>query len=326
MLQKISESLPEYPQLLAEEYIDGREFTVLISANPDGLTSRTFMPVEYIFPEGYAFKTYQLKTSELHPDANIPCNDPAIEQELRRAAELIFKGFNGKGYARMDFRMNAKGEIFFLEINFTCSVFYADGYEGSADYILIHDGFGKAGFLEHIIAEGMARHKRQQKKYSIKGTSIAGFGVYAKENIAAGDTIFTGEGRSQRLITRRHVETHWNDEEKETFRRYAYPLSREVFILWDENPSEWAPQNHSCDPNAGYDGLNVVALRNIKKGEELTLDYATFLDENMEPFQCNCGAKNCRGLITGIPGNSVTKRESGITAHGKETPSYKTSK
>jgi D-alanine-D-alanine ligase len=218
----------------------------------------------------------------------------------------------------MDFRMNAKGEIFFLEINFTCSVFYADGYEGSADYILLHDGFGKTGFLEHIIAEGMARHKRKQQKYYIKGTSIAGFGIYAKDNITAGENIYTGEGRSQRLITRRHVETHWNEEEKETFRRYAYPLSRELFILWDENPSEWAPQNHSCDPNAGYDGLNVVALRNIKKGEELTLDYATFLDENMEPFQCNCGAKNCRGLITGISGNSVTKRESRLAHPGKE--------
>ena len=326
LLQKISESLPEYPQLMAEEYIEGREFTVLIAANPDGITSKTFTPVEYIFPEGFAFKTYQLKTSELHPDANIPCKDPAIENELRKAAELIFKGFNGKGYARLDFRMNAKGEIFFLEINFTCSVFYADGYEGSADYILLHDGFGKAAFLRHIIEEGMARNKRQQQKYSIKGTSIAGFGIYAKEKIKSGESIFTGEGRSQRLITRRHVENHWNEDEKETFRRYAYPLSRELFILWDENPSEWAPQNHSCDPNTAYDGLNVVALRDIKKGEELTLDYATFLDEHMEPFQCQCGTAKCRGLITGIPGNTITKRENKIARPVVEIPANSTRK
>jgi len=58
-----------------------------------------------------------------------------------------------------------------------------------------------------------------------------------------------------------------------------------------------------------YDGLNVVTLRNIRKGEELTLDYAQFLDKSMEPFHCNCGSENCRGLIMGLPNNSVTERE-----------------
>jgi len=93
------------------------------------------------------------------------------------------------------------------------------------------------------------------------------------------------------------------------FRRYAYAVSDEVFILWDEDPSEWAPQNHSCDANTGIDGLNVVALRSIKKNEELTLDYSQFLDENMEPFHCKCGSVNCRGMIRGVAGNSVNQRE-----------------
>jgi D-alanine-D-alanine ligase len=131
--------------------------------------------------------------------------------------------------------------------------------------------------------------KENNTSTSLKGTSIAGFGIYACSNLPAGYVLFNGEGKAQRMVTRRHVETHWNEADKETFRRYAYPVSRELFILWDENPSEWAPQNHSCDPNTAYDGLNVVTTRNIKKGEELTLDYASFLDEHMEPFQCQCG-------------------------------------
>jgi hypothetical protein len=124
--------------------------------------------------------------------------------------------------------------------------------------------------------------------------------------------VFQGEGRSQRLITRRYVEENWSEEEKLVFRRYAYPVSNEVFLLWDDNPSEWAPQNHSCQPNTAYDGLNVVALTRINPGEELTLDYASFLDENMEPFQCQCGSSGCCGLVTGKTGNSVTERESKI--------------
>src|SRR5262249_22973515 len=125
----------------------------------------------------------------------------------------------------------------------------------------------------------------------------------------AGELIFKGEEKAQRMVTRRFVEQNWTPEEKEIFRRYAYPVSNEVFLLWDDNPSGWAPQNHSCQPNTAYRGLDIVALRPIAKGEELTLDYASFLDEHMEPFNCRCGAPNCRGLITGKPHNSVTIRE-----------------
>ncbi|MEO7393909.1 MAG: SET domain-containing protein-lysine N-methyltransferase, partial [Chitinophagaceae bacterium] len=82
-----------------------------------------------------------------------------------------------------------------------------------------------------------------------------------------------------------------------------------LFILWDDDPSEWAPQNHSCTPNTGFDGLNVFALQNINRGEELTLDYTEFLDENMQPFNCQCGSASCRGEISGSFANSLTLRE-----------------
>lgn len=310
LLHKIEQILEEYGPLLVEEYIAGREFTVLVAANaaPEK-TCTVFKPVEYIFPEGRAFKTYALKTSELHPDCNHPCKDKKLEKQLRKAAERIFRGFGGVGYARLDFRVNEKGKLFFLEINFTCSVFYKDGYEGSADFILNYDEIGKAGFLRHIIAEGIARHKRKQKKFMVRGNSIAGYGIYARQDIKKGELVFSGEERSQRLVTRRFVEETWNEDEKEIFRRYAYPVSNEVFLLWDDDPSGWAPQNHSCKPNTICNGLNVVALRTIKKGDELTLDYAVFLDEHMESFVCRCGAENCRGLISGTTHNSVTERE-----------------
>ena len=79
------------------------------------------------FPKGKEFKTYSLKTSELHPDCNFPCTDEVLDKKLRHAAEKIFKGVKWVGYARLDFRVNDKNEIYFLEINFTCSVFYTDG-------------------------------------------------------------------------------------------------------------------------------------------------------------------------------------------------------
>ena len=309
--EKTEQIIDEYAPLLVEEYVNGREFTVMLVAGVgDKKEVKIFKPIEYIFPYDVSFKTYDLKTSSLHPLANIPCNDTTLAEKLQQAALQIFTGFGAVGYARLDFRVNDKNEIFFLEINFTCSVFYKDGYEGSADYILKYDGFGQEGFLRHIINEGISRHQRKQKKYIIKGNAIAGYGICATQYIAPNELIFNGEEQPQRIVTRRHVKQNWTVKEKENFKKYAYPLSKEVFLLWDNDPAGWAPQNHSCNPNTAYSGLNVVAICPIQAGEELTLDYATFLDdEYMEPFNCQCGQANCRGFITGISNNSITTRE-----------------
>ena len=307
--EKANAIMDEYGPLLVEEYVEGREFTVmLVSDADDRQKAHVFTPIEYIFPAGRSFKTYALKTSELHPECNIPVTDINLSERLKQAAADIFKGFDAVGYARLDFRMNADGQLYFLEINFTCSVFYQNGYEGSADYILKADGTGQKKFLEMIIREGMARHRRKQKNYAMMGNAINGFGIYATRDILCNELIFKGEERPQRIATRSYIEKNWSVNELENFRKYAYPLSKEVFLLWDDNPAGWAPQNHSCEANTRYEGLNVIATRDIKQGEELTLDYAEFLDEHMEPFICRCGSSFCKGLITGTPGNSVTER------------------
>jgi len=187
---KLTHILTEYEEILVEEYIAGREFTALVAANPDRKTCKVFTPVEYVFPEGRRFKTYALKTSELHPDCNIACTDPKIEKALKKATEAIFTAFGGVGYARLDFRLDEKGELYFLEINFTCSTFYENEYQGSADHILNNDPVGKHGFLKTIIAEGIARHQAKQKKYTIKGTALAGYGIFANRKIAKNEVIF----------------------------------------------------------------------------------------------------------------------------------------
>ena len=303
----VARHLPEFPSLLVEEYIDGREFTVLLAATADGGV-RVFRPVEYDFGEGVHFKTYALKTSELHPNANSPVQDDDLARRLGEAAVAVFRGFQGVGYARLDFRQDAHGTLHFLEINFTCSVFYPEGSEGSADHILKFDGIGAKGFLDLIIAEGIARHRRRQPTTEMRGDSIAGYGSFALVDFHAGDIVFPGEERPFRITTLPHVQRFWNDEQKREFRRYAYPLSSAVYALWSDDPTQWRPQNHSCDPNTAFIGLDVLAVRSINRGEELTLDYAAAMNEHSEPFTCHCGSPKCRGLIEGTPGNCVTTR------------------
>lgn len=55
--------------------------------------------------------------------------------------------------------------------------------------------------------------------------------------------------------------------------------------------------NHSCEPNAGIqDDVFLVAMRDIRKGEEVTFDYSVITSDDWT-LACACGAKGCRKLI-----------------------------
>ena len=57
--------------------------------------------------------------------------------------------------------------------------------------------------------------------------------------------------------------------------------------------------NHSCDPNIFYYTVNKVtyclAMRDIQKDEELTLEYSLCNFEGKE-WECKCGLPDCRKL------------------------------
>lgn len=55
--------------------------------------------------------------------------------------------------------------------------------------------------------------------------------------------------------------------------------------------------NHSCEPNASVTQERIVAWACIQPGEEIKIDYKKTEQKLAEPFNCNCGAKNCRGRI-----------------------------
>lgn len=60
------------------------------------------------------------------------------------------------------------------------------------------------------------------------------------------------------------------------------------------------PLNHSCDPTLGFAGArDLVALRDVAAGEELTVDYATFIDDPEFLLRCHCETYRCRQLIEG---------------------------
>lgn len=147
---------------LIEEFIEGREFTCLIAENPDHPQHPlTFKPVEFIFPEGESFKHYNMKWVDYEKMSVRVVDDPAIERNLRDYTTRMFLEFGCRGYARTDFRMGPDGELYMLEINPNCGIFYAPTEPGSADFSLMNDPMGHQGFLDLIIRSGLKRQAEQ---------------------------------------------------------------------------------------------------------------------------------------------------------------------
>ncbi|MEZ5301749.1 MAG: SET domain-containing protein-lysine N-methyltransferase [Verrucomicrobiales bacterium] len=145
------------------------------------------------------------------------------------------------------------------------------------------------------------------KFIEVRSSGIHGSGVFAKRRIPEGEWIiqYVGEKVTKEESNRRGLE--WEATAKKSGDGAVY-----LFILDDETdidgnfPYNTARLiNHSCDPNCeaqiceSEDGGNeiwFVALRDIKKGEELVFNYGFDL-ESYEDHPCRCGAKRCVGFI-----------------------------
>jgi len=289
-----------YGQALIEEFIEGREFTVLVAEPGAGEQQpRTYVPVECLLPPGETFKHFHLKWVGYDQLSWEPVRETSLDDRLRGAASRFFAGMNGSGYGRCDFRLSPDGRLYLLEINPNCGLFYPKGQFGSADLILDADAGGHRGFLDHILDCAFRRQRRNRRLWSIRFDPGRGYEMVAAQGIPAGGMIMRGEEQAHHLVSRRHVERTWDSLHQQWFRQYAWPLTGELFVTWNPDPEAWAPMNHSCDPNAWMEGLDLVARRGIAAGDAITVDYATFCGETMADFACHCGSPLCRKIIRG---------------------------
>jgi SET domain len=65
--------------------------------------------------------------------------------------------------------------------------------------------------------------------------------------------------------------------------------------------------NHSCVPNVFFNTttMQLVCLRPLQPGDELTFFYPSTEWEMAQPFVCNCGNRECLQLINGASHLSV---------------------
>ncbi|HEU5441212.1 MAG TPA: SET domain-containing protein [Ktedonobacterales bacterium] len=57
--------------------------------------------------------------------------------------------------------------------------------------------------------------------------------------------------------------------------------------------------NHSCEPNAMRRGVKVFAWRDIRRGDEITIDYRLNAFADDERWGCACGSASCLGYVIG---------------------------
>ncbi len=298
--QQAEKMIDAFGATMIEEFIEGREFSVLVVENADdALHPHAYRPVEFLFPKDETFKHFDLKWKDYEGMTCIQCDDDELAARLEDMSRKLFLGLNGAGYGRCDIRMNEQGELFMLEINPNCDVAYPLEEAGSADLILLHEPWGHREFFEKIIRAALKRQQRRHQKWQLLLDSENRYGMYAREAITTADVIELHEEQPHVLVTTGQVRKNWNAEQQNWFAQYAYPLTDEVFVSWSPEAEDWKPINHSCDPNAWIEGLDLVARRKIKAGEEITIDYATFYNERMDAFDCHCGSRKCRKVIRG---------------------------
>lgn len=165
LLVQADRTIERYGRALIEEFIEGREFTVLIAEDPNHPREPiAFVPAEFGFPPGECFKHHELKWIDYHQMTWSPVTDPQLAARLQDMSRQQFLGLGGRSYGRCDIRMDARGELYMLEINPNCGVFYSPEDPGSADVILMADRAGHRGFLELILASALRRQRVRPRR------------------------------------------------------------------------------------------------------------------------------------------------------------------
>ena len=130
------------------------------------------------------------------------------------------------------------------------------------------------------------------KLYKIKKSNINNKGLYASQNIKDSTKIIEYKGK---ILTKKQVEENSKFDNEKAI--YLFNINKKYDLDGDFKYNIARLINHSCDPNCEVFGTGlkvwVYAIKDIKKGEELSYDYGFGFDENYKDYPCKCGSKNC---------------------------------
>ncbi len=124
------------------------------------------------------------------------------------------------------------------------------------------------------------------KNIVVKETKNKGKGVFALKDFRKGEFIF--RYKKGKVITRKNLNnlTKWESDHIDELDNNKFELMKKPACF----------VNHSCDPNTITKGRSYFALKNIKIGQEICVDYRSKgIFKNK--WKCVCGSKKCKGYI-----------------------------
>ena len=135
------------------------------------------------------------------------------------------------------------------------------------------------------------------EKIEPRKTEEYGTGLFAVKNIRKNERLIVIGGYIMSIEEESKLPGKCNDNGVQITEDLVISISK---------PSEYEGYNflnHNCEPNSGFRGqIFLVAMRDIKKNEEICIDYSMVLYKTKKgpryKLECLCGHKNCRKLIT----------------------------
>lgn len=122
-------------------------------------------------------------------------------------------------------------------------------------------------------------------KTKIQKSKIHGIGLFADEDIAKGTLVWQFEPKIDLMLSQVEVD-FLSEDSKKQFLNYAFfDKGTGKYVLCGDDARFF---NHSSNNNCDDSQPNVtVAMYDIKKGEELTVDYRTFYGNLEEHLHLN---------------------------------------
>ncbi len=134
------------------------------------------------------------------------------------------------------------------------------------------------------------------KLYKVKKSKIDKNGLYANCNIKKGTRIIEYKGK---IISSKTSDTSPKFDNDKAI--YLFNINKRFDLDGDFKFNTARLINHSCDPNCEVFGegykIWIYAMKNIKKGEELSYDYGFGFDQDFKKYPCKCGSNKCIGFI-----------------------------